>query len=51
MLGAQEGTIARIASKEFLLISPSTGLRELVIPAARLRPQLAATRLEVRTVQ
>ena len=42
----QEETIARIGGEEFLLISPSAGIRDLVIPAERLRRQLAATRLE-----
>lgn len=42
----QEETVARIGGEEFLLISPSASLRELVIPAERLRRQLAATRLE-----
>ena len=51
MLCAQEETVARIASEEFLLFSPSIGLRELVILAARLRPKLAETRLEVRSIQ
>ncbi|TVS18237.1 MAG: diguanylate cyclase [Gammaproteobacteria bacterium] len=42
----QEETVARIGGEEFLLISPSGGIRELVIPAERLRRELAATRLE-----
>jgi diguanylate cyclase (GGDEF)-like protein len=43
----EDETIARIGGEEFVLISASSGLRELIVAAERLRRRLESTSIEM----